>query len=79
MSRRSTPERVDAAREAATRNRLIGDGMTPARADEWIAAWAAQAARDGLERGSAYWGGRLGLDCRAAATPGEAVGAAKSR
>jgi hypothetical protein len=56
MSRRSTPERLDAAREAATRNRLIGEGVTEATADAWIAAWASLAARDGLERGSAYWG-----------------------
>jgi hypothetical protein len=55
MSRRSTPERIDKAREAATRNRLIGDGATPATADAWLAAWADQAARDGLERGERYW------------------------
>jgi hypothetical protein len=55
MSRRSTPERIDAARRAATRNRLIGERVTEARADAWIAAWEARAAQDGLERGSAYW------------------------
>ena len=55
MSRRSTPERIDAARRAATRNRLIGEGETEPTADAWIAAWDAQAAQDGLERGSAYW------------------------
>jgi hypothetical protein len=55
MPRRSTPERIDEAWHAATRNRLIGEGMTPERADAWIGAWQAQAARDGLERGSAYW------------------------
>jgi hypothetical protein len=31
----------------------------------WIAAWEAKAAEDGLERGSAYWPGGLGLDRRA--------------
>jgi hypothetical protein len=29
MSRRSTPERLDAAWHAGVRNRLIGDGATP--------------------------------------------------
>jgi hypothetical protein len=55
MSQRSTPERIDEARRAATRNRLIGERMTPETADAWIAAWEAKAAEDGLERGSAYW------------------------
>ena len=55
MSRRSTPERIDAARRAATRNRLIGEGATEPTADAWIAAWEAQAAQDGLARDSAYW------------------------
>ena len=51
MSRRSTPERIDEARRAATRNCLIGEGVTETTADAWIAAWEAQAAQDGLERG----------------------------
>jgi hypothetical protein len=55
MSRRSTPERIDAARRAATRNRLIGKRMTEETADALIAAWEVKAAEDGLERGSAYW------------------------
>ena len=55
MSRRGDPARIDEARKAATRNRLIGDRMTEATADAWIAAWEAQAARDGVERGAAYW------------------------
>jgi hypothetical protein len=55
MSRRSTPERLDDARRAATRNRLMGDGVTADAADAWIAAWDAQAAQHGLERGSVYW------------------------
>jgi hypothetical protein len=53
MSRRSTPERIDEARRAATRSRLIGEGVTEATADAWIAAWESEAARDGLARGSA--------------------------
>ena len=55
MSRRSTPERIDQARHAATRNRLSGEGVTEATADAWIAAWEVRADRDGLERGSIYW------------------------
>jgi hypothetical protein len=39
MSRRSTPERIDDARRAATRNRLIGERVTQDTADAWIAAW----------------------------------------
>jgi hypothetical protein len=39
MSRRSTPERIDEARRAATRYHLIGEGATPETADAWIAAW----------------------------------------
>jgi hypothetical protein len=55
MSRRADPARIDEARRAATRNRLIGDGATEATADAWIAAWEQQAARAGVERGAAYW------------------------
>jgi hypothetical protein len=55
MSRRSTPERIDHARRAATRNRLIGERVTEETADAWIAAWEAQAVQNGLARGSAYW------------------------
>jgi hypothetical protein len=55
VSRRSTPERIDEARRAATRSRLIGERVSPDTADAWIAAWEAQAAEDGLERSAAYW------------------------
>ena len=55
MARRSTPERIEEARHQATRNRLIGVGMTEETADAWIDAWAAQAARDGVEHGAGYW------------------------
>jgi hypothetical protein len=55
VSRRSTPERINEAREAATRSRLIGDGLSEPTAEAWIAAWEAAAARDGVERGSTYW------------------------
>ena len=56
MSRRSTPERIDQARRAAMRQRLIGEGVTEATADAWIAAWAARATQDGIEPGATYWG-----------------------
>jgi hypothetical protein len=55
MSRRPDPERIDHARHDATRNRLIGNGVAAETADAWIAAWHAQAAREGLDRGSGYW------------------------
>jgi hypothetical protein len=55
VSRRSTPERIDQARYAATRARLIGEGVTEETADAWIAAWSEQASRDGMERGATYW------------------------
>ena len=55
MSRRADPARIDEARRAAIRNRLIGDGMTEATAAVWIAAWDAQAVLDGLEPGRLYW------------------------
>jgi hypothetical protein len=55
MSRRADPARIDEARHAATRNRLIGTGLDEATADAWIAAWDVQAAQDGLPRDGAYW------------------------
>jgi hypothetical protein len=55
LSRRSPPERIDQARRAAVRARLIGEGATGETADAWIAAWEDEAAQDGLERGAAYW------------------------
>ena len=55
MPRRSTPARIDAAQRAGTRRRLTLDGLSDTTADAWIAAWEAQAARDGLGPGSAYW------------------------
>ena len=60
MSRRPTPERIDQARRAATRSRLIGQGTTEATAKAWINAWEAWAATDCLRRGAAYWD--AGLD-----------------
>jgi hypothetical protein len=55
MSRRSTPERLHAARRIATLNRLIGDGELPDRAEMWIQAWEAEAGRRGLGRDGRLW------------------------
>jgi hypothetical protein len=55
MSHRSTPERLEVAWHAATRNRLIGEGMTEATADAWIVAWTDQPAAEGLEHGAGWW------------------------
>lgn len=55
MTRRADPARIDAARHAATRQRLIGQRVTEATADAWIAAWEAQAGRDGIARDGRYW------------------------
>ena len=57
MSRRSTPERLHAARREATRQRLMGEGELPEQAECLIARWELQAARDGLERDGRYWEG----------------------
>jgi hypothetical protein len=55
MSRRVDPERIDAARHAATLGRLIGEGVTAETALEWIAALGGEGARRGLRCGAEYW------------------------
>ena len=55
MSRRSTPENIAAAHRAGTRARLTGEGVSPERADAWIAAWEAQEPRDVKLRDGDYW------------------------
>jgi hypothetical protein len=55
MSRRSTPERLDAARRAAALARLIGDGELPDRAEDWIARWESIADAEGRRRDGTYW------------------------
>lgn len=55
MSRRSTPERLHAARRAATVARLIGEGVSPDRAEAQVGAWEAEAARRGLAHDGRYW------------------------
>jgi hypothetical protein len=55
MSRRSTPERLEAAQREDTRQRLLGTGMLADRADELLAAWEAAPASQGLPRDGRYW------------------------
>ena len=55
MSCRSTPERLHAARRAATLARLIGDGELPDRAETALAGWERKATIDGRERDGNYW------------------------
>jgi hypothetical protein len=55
VSRRSTPERLDAARRAATLARLVGAGELPERAEAWLARWEAETDGDGIPRDGGYW------------------------
>jgi hypothetical protein len=55
MSRRSTPERLQAARRAATLARLVSAGMLPDRAAAALAAWEARAAHDGRTVAADDW------------------------
>lgn len=56
MSRRSTPARLEEARRAGFRNRLIGTGMLPERVDAAMAAWDAEAALRGVsEAQRGFW------------------------
>lgn len=70
MSRRSTPERLDAARSAATLARLTGEGVSQERATEWMARWEAEAARRGLARDGRFFD--VGYDWIATERKGEA-------
>jgi hypothetical protein len=58
------------------RSRLISDRVPEATADAWLAAWKAQAARDGLEHGSCLLGDRLAVDRRGARLQGVPAGSA---
>jgi hypothetical protein len=56
MSRRGDPEKIHQAQRAGTRQRLIAyEGVPESDAEAWLAAWEAQAARQNLDRGHAYW------------------------
>jgi hypothetical protein len=65
---RADPERIHLARRDAIRNTLIGAGQDPAVAEHWCDAWEAEAALQGVERGSDYWqAGKLWIDAQCAA------------
>ena len=55
MARRSTPERLHAARRAATMQRLMSEGELPAEAEAWIGRWEAVADAEGRPRDGGYW------------------------
>jgi hypothetical protein len=55
LARRSTPENIAAAQRAGSRQRLIGEGVSPERAEAWVAAWEAQEPRDAARQDGAYW------------------------
>lgn len=57
MGRRSTPERLDEARRAGVRNRLIGEGIPEDVVDIWLDAWVGEAEDRGVDHGSDYWRG----------------------
>jgi hypothetical protein len=72
MGRRADPERIFEAQRAGVRARLIGTGMQPKTADQWLDAWVLEAAARDLPRDGAYW--QAGCDWivaeRAARRPG---------
>ena len=55
MSRRSTPERLHAARREGTLRRLILAGELPDRAERLIVAWETEADGRNLEHDGTYW------------------------
>ena len=58
MSRRSTPERIFAARRAAVRNGQTDRGMPLETAEAWCDAWEDEASRQGRDRhAAAFWDG----------------------
>ena len=54
MARRSTPERLDAAREAGFR-RYLEDAVGTGQAERLIARWEDEAVLRGLPRDEHYW------------------------
>jgi hypothetical protein len=69
MSRHPDPERIHLARRAAIRNAIMQSrGLDADVAERWCDAWEAEAALQGIERGSAYWdAGRSWIDAQCAA------------
>jgi hypothetical protein len=64
-----TDDRIDLARRATIRNRLIeARGLDRDVAERWCDAWEAEAALRGLARDGDYWdAGRLWIDAQCAA------------
>ena len=61
-------QRIDQARRAAIRNRLISTGKDPDVAERWCDAWEAEAALRALKRDGDYWeAGKLWIDAQCAA------------
>ena len=61
-------QRIDQARRAAIRNRLISTGKEPDVAERWCDAWEAEAALRELRRDGDYWkAGKLWIDAQCAA------------
>jgi hypothetical protein len=54
MIRRAVPLHIDETRHNALRDRLIESGLSDDMAERWLAAWEAEAARRGLDRGAVY-------------------------
>ena len=64
LERRSTPDRIHEAKRAGLRARMVDDWrLLPARADELLDEWEAEAARLGQERTDATTGPRRRSGC----------------
>jgi hypothetical protein len=56
MSRRADPERIFAARKAATIERLVADGVPRSMAEAWIASWESGIADvDDVRQDPRFW------------------------
>ena len=55
MSRRADPERIHAARRAATLQRLTNEGELPDLAEAIVARWEAVADAEGRPHDRDYW------------------------
>jgi hypothetical protein len=56
MSRRADPERIFAARKAATIERLVADGVPRSKAEAWIASWESGIADvDDVRQDPRFW------------------------
>ena len=70
VTRRADPERIHIARRDAIRNVIMQSrGLDREVAERWCDAWEAEAALQGLERGSAYWdAGKAWIEAQCSAT-----------